>query len=569
MRWVALHEVTHAVQFAGVPWLQPHLAGLVEHAALGHGDPGRRDGKSARSRCPARDDAQGGARAPAPRRRDLDRRPARASARRSTRSSRRWPWSRATPSTSWTRSGPGGPALAARAALGAGARGARAVLRPARLLARLLGLEMKMRAVQDGQGVLRRRRRRGRHRASERGLGAPRPCSRPPMSSSIPPPGWRERRRRARSRGVTRTTERFTNRCSRPKLYRTDRIDFEGVKRPWPRPEHHRQQTTEAAQTAVPPARRPPRTARPRVRRTAADRPEGAGHQAHLDRPPPGDRDQAPPRRQAGRRVVARPRARRPGPQPRQAAQDPRRAGPAARRARRARAGRRRPRGARPRRLDRHRCRRHVLHAHEGRASAQEARAPRHDGPQPRRSARLQDPHPRRARRVKRNATRPRAQRQGDAQGPDADDRGPAEERRGQRRPRRRPRSRTPCRPASPQGAKLVQQATEKAAPSPSHPASPAGRQRRGAVAGQGSPASYPAGGRRTLSSLRNGAPSRRPVSSSRAPTLLEWRDHAHGHRDRDPRGAARRHRPRARTRTSSSSTWSARSVPHATASST
>ena len=30
VRWVTLHEVTHAVQFAGVPWLQPHLAGLVE-----------------------------------------------------------------------------------------------------------------------------------------------------------------------------------------------------------------------------------------------------------------------------------------------------------------------------------------------------------------------------------------------------------------------------------------------------------------------------------------------------------------------------------------------------------
>jgi coenzyme F420 biosynthesis associated uncharacterized protein len=27
--WVALHEVTHAVQFAGVPWLQDHLAGLI------------------------------------------------------------------------------------------------------------------------------------------------------------------------------------------------------------------------------------------------------------------------------------------------------------------------------------------------------------------------------------------------------------------------------------------------------------------------------------------------------------------------------------------------------------
>jgi coenzyme F420 biosynthesis associated uncharacterized protein len=27
--WVALHEVTHAVQFGGVPWLQPHLGGMV------------------------------------------------------------------------------------------------------------------------------------------------------------------------------------------------------------------------------------------------------------------------------------------------------------------------------------------------------------------------------------------------------------------------------------------------------------------------------------------------------------------------------------------------------------
>jgi coenzyme F420 biosynthesis associated uncharacterized protein len=29
MTWVALHEVTHAVQFGGVPWLHPHLAGLI------------------------------------------------------------------------------------------------------------------------------------------------------------------------------------------------------------------------------------------------------------------------------------------------------------------------------------------------------------------------------------------------------------------------------------------------------------------------------------------------------------------------------------------------------------
>jgi coenzyme F420 biosynthesis associated uncharacterized protein len=30
MTWVALHEVTHAVQFAGVPWLHRHLAGMVK-----------------------------------------------------------------------------------------------------------------------------------------------------------------------------------------------------------------------------------------------------------------------------------------------------------------------------------------------------------------------------------------------------------------------------------------------------------------------------------------------------------------------------------------------------------
>ena len=29
LRWIAFHEVTHAVQFAGVPWLRPHLAGLL------------------------------------------------------------------------------------------------------------------------------------------------------------------------------------------------------------------------------------------------------------------------------------------------------------------------------------------------------------------------------------------------------------------------------------------------------------------------------------------------------------------------------------------------------------
>jgi coenzyme F420 biosynthesis associated uncharacterized protein len=30
MTWVALHEVTHAVQFAGVPWLHSHIASLIK-----------------------------------------------------------------------------------------------------------------------------------------------------------------------------------------------------------------------------------------------------------------------------------------------------------------------------------------------------------------------------------------------------------------------------------------------------------------------------------------------------------------------------------------------------------
>ncbi|HVF79207.1 MAG TPA: zinc-dependent metalloprotease [Solirubrobacteraceae bacterium] len=29
LRWIAFHEVTHAVQFSGVPWLRPYLAGLL------------------------------------------------------------------------------------------------------------------------------------------------------------------------------------------------------------------------------------------------------------------------------------------------------------------------------------------------------------------------------------------------------------------------------------------------------------------------------------------------------------------------------------------------------------
>jgi coenzyme F420 biosynthesis associated uncharacterized protein len=33
LHWVALHEITHALQFGGVPWLRPHLAGIVRELA--------------------------------------------------------------------------------------------------------------------------------------------------------------------------------------------------------------------------------------------------------------------------------------------------------------------------------------------------------------------------------------------------------------------------------------------------------------------------------------------------------------------------------------------------------
>jgi coenzyme F420 biosynthesis associated uncharacterized protein len=42
LRWVALHETTHALQFGGVPWLRGHLAGIVREFLEGlEIDPGR------------------------------------------------------------------------------------------------------------------------------------------------------------------------------------------------------------------------------------------------------------------------------------------------------------------------------------------------------------------------------------------------------------------------------------------------------------------------------------------------------------------------------------------------
>jgi coenzyme F420 biosynthesis associated uncharacterized protein len=35
LRWIALHESTHSIQFASVPWLRPHLAELLEQLVTG------------------------------------------------------------------------------------------------------------------------------------------------------------------------------------------------------------------------------------------------------------------------------------------------------------------------------------------------------------------------------------------------------------------------------------------------------------------------------------------------------------------------------------------------------
>lgn len=53
LTWVALHEVTHALQFAGVPWLRPHLAELLKEL-LGSLDVSV--DPSALLRLPSRDD---------------------------------------------------------------------------------------------------------------------------------------------------------------------------------------------------------------------------------------------------------------------------------------------------------------------------------------------------------------------------------------------------------------------------------------------------------------------------------------------------------------------------------
>ncbi len=56
--WVTIHEITHAVQFSGAPWLREYLGGIVEEliegmrVMVGGGDGGEGDGEAGRSASP-------------------------------------------------------------------------------------------------------------------------------------------------------------------------------------------------------------------------------------------------------------------------------------------------------------------------------------------------------------------------------------------------------------------------------------------------------------------------------------------------------------------------------------
>jgi uncharacterized protein (DUF2342 family) len=75
LAWVAIHEITHAVQFSGAPWLREHLAGMLQEllrglqvALGGSSGEGSAAGAAESSERPAGDEGQaGGGRFPDPR----------------------------------------------------------------------------------------------------------------------------------------------------------------------------------------------------------------------------------------------------------------------------------------------------------------------------------------------------------------------------------------------------------------------------------------------------------------------------------------------------------------------
>ena len=94
LRWVALHETTHALQFGGVPWLREHLAGIVRELLGALEVDAARAAAAARPVGPAR-----AGRARARRRAGVRGRRRASGAARSRARRRSWRCSRATPST--------------------------------------------------------------------------------------------------------------------------------------------------------------------------------------------------------------------------------------------------------------------------------------------------------------------------------------------------------------------------------------------------------------------------------------------------------------------------------------
>ena len=186
LAWVVFHEVTHAVQFTGVPWLREHLASLlrellasvkVEVDAGGAAAPAQAARTCARRVDAVRDGRPRRTRSPGP----------------SARSSsiacrRRWRSSRATPSTSWT---PPARRCCRRCRKLREALERRRREKPplVKLLERLLGLELKMRQYERRQALLRRRRRDWRDRGPQPRLERSRARCRRSRSSTTRPPG--------------------------------------------------------------------------------------------------------------------------------------------------------------------------------------------------------------------------------------------------------------------------------------------------------------------------------------------------------------------------------------------